>query len=458
MENSTKNPTETVYKKIQGVPLRRMIIVIAIVLVLICVLLFVGLYFTFRGYKRLINVTQDYVEQEERAKDMMISSDYLTEQAREFAETGNKEYLDNYFTEAEETKRRDNALAYIKELFPDSDAYKNLLKAIDESVKLMDTEYKAMRLKAESMGEDLSTYPQKVREIPLSAEEAALGAEEKAEKARLILFDHKYTSTKDKISASTNECLKQLVKELDARQDEAEYRLRFALTYEGGLIIVFILLALLAIVMTYNQVFNPLIRSIAIIEKDSPLPLQGAYELRMLAYTYNVMYEANRKSKTHLKFNAEHDALTGTLNRRAFDKVCESAKEEPLALLIMDVDNFKIINDTHGHLAGDQVLIDLVKTMQANFRSNDCIFRIGGDEFAVILFGMEESNEQIILKIFNRINYALAENAKNGAPEVTISAGVAFGSNLERETLEHADLALYESKKGGKCACSFYKQ
>ena len=193
------------------------------------------------------------------------------------------------------------------------------------------------------------------------------------------------------------------------------------------------------------------------IENDAPLPVQGAYELRMLAYTYNLMYDINRRNRNNLLFKADHDALTGALNRNAFERIQEATEEGKLAFLILDIDNFKQINDKYGHLVGDRVLIKVVGLIRKNFRADDCIFRIGGDEFVIVLFGIDKDSRSVIQNIFKRINDALAKDPQEGDPEVTISAGVAFGEKIDEELMRHADHALYKSKGAGKSTCSFYE-
>ena len=441
-----------------GMPMKRTITIFAIIMTIVSACLVAGLFFNLMNYNDLIRVTRDYVSWEEKVKEMVSSSDYLTEQVRLFVETGDRKHMDNYFTESDQTRRREDALEFIAERFPLSDAYTSLDNAMNESRKLMFTEYKAMRLKAESMGDDLSTYDRRVTSVLLSEEERALSNAEKAALARTILFDQKYSSSKEKIINQTDDCLKNLVGKLEEEQADAEFRLRFAMIYELVLIASYIFLSIFIVILTSRRVFTPLIHSIPFIENDSPLPVQGAYELRMLAYAYNLMYESNRRSKNRLKFKAEHDALTGALNRNAFEKVLTSSEEGNVAFLILDVDNFKQINDNHGHLAGDKVLTRVVELMRENFRTEDSIFRIGGDEFAVVLFGIDENSLKIIQNKYDRINESLTEDAKAGAPEITLSAGVAFGERIDTSLMERADTALYESKAAGKACCSFFKE
>ena len=444
-------------KGLQGMPMKRTITIYATIMTVLSVFLIVGIVFNWMNYGDLIRVSNDFVVWEEKSKGMIVASDYLSEQARMFVETGERQYMDNYFTEANETRRREAALAFVQKKFPGSESQTHLENALAESQKLMATEYKAMLLKGKAIGDDIFTYEEEVRNVELTEEEAALSAADKTYLAHVILYDAAYSLAKEAISGETDSCLKDLVKELGKEQNDAEFRLRLAMIYELVLIAAFIFLSIFIVILTTKRVFTPLIHSIRYIESDSPLPVSGAYELRMLAYTYNLMYETNRRNKTRLEFKAEHDALTGALNRTAFDRVMSGAEEGKVAFILLDIDNFKQINDNYGHFAGDQVLRELVGAVRDNFRSEDNVFRIGGDEFAIVLFGIDENSKQILQNKFNSINASLAEDAKNGAPQVTISAGVAFGEALDPDLMKNADAALYESKAAGKSCCSFFK-
>lgn len=454
---SKKNDTVK-EKKRKGISLKRMSVIVVVSTAVISLLLLIGVYMTVRSYRSLIKVSREYVTWQTKAEDMMVSSDYLTEQVRDYAETGDEIYLQNYFREANDTRRRDDALLFIEMHFPESEQYVALQNAMTESVSLMDTEYYAMRLKAESIGTDISGLPVEVRSVVLTSEDAALSVGEKDARSRRILFDEEYVNKKTQIANSTNECLAKLIVELEQRQEKAENALRVALILELVLILLFIALSAFVVFLTRRQVFKPLIRSISLIEKDSPLPLRGAYELRILADTYNQMYETNNRNKNSLKFKVNHDSLTGVKNRRAFDKVKLEANYGKVAFLILDVDNFKEVNDTCGHLVGDKMLIEVVELLRAHFRSDDSIFRIGGDEFAVVMFGMGEESMAVIAGKVDAINAALAEQKTDGVPRISISAGVAFGDLIDDKLINEADSALYERKKSGKSGCTFYKE
>ena len=113
--------------------------------------------------------------------------------------------------------------------------------------------------------------------------------------------------------------------------------------------------------------------------------MAGSLEMRYLAQTYNDLYESSRKEQETLSYEASHDALTGLGNRAMFERVRNDCDPATTAMILIDIDYFKEVNDTYGHEAGDQLLKRAAKVFRAGFRSEDCVCRIGGDEFAVLM-------------------------------------------------------------------------
>lgn len=443
--------------KVKGIKIKRLSLIIAIATAIISVFLLVGIYFSFVNYQKVLTVSSNYVEWQQTAHKMRETSDYLTEEVRDFAETGNMQHIENYFNEAENNKNRDKALAYIKEHFPDSGLYALLESAFKQSVELMDTEYYSMRLKIEASGYDVSEFPQKIQDVVLKPEDAALNNENKEQLARQILFDNAYMTAKEKINTDTNNCINQLIDELKTRQTNAESNMHFAFTFEVVMIIIFIGYSVFIIIITSRQVFDPIMRSIPLIENDAPMPVEGAHELRVLAKTYNTMYNAHHQEASSLKFKTEHDALTGALNRRALDKLQVAANDGKVAFIIVDVDNFKQVNDTHGHLVGDKILKKVVSYLRLYLRSDDRIFRIGGDEFAVVMFGVDQTAKNDIKEKVDGINKNLSEEKVEGLPPISLSVGVAFGNMIDQTLISNADNALYNRKQSGKAGVTFHE-
>lgn len=155
------------------------------------------------------------------------------------------------------------------------------------------------------------------------------------------------------------------------------------------------------------------------------------------------------------------DELTGIPNRKRYDHVLQDAISEcqetnqPLSLLMMDIDHFKRFNDTHGHLAGDGVLRLVAKTMQANVKGRDLVARYGGEEFSVILpnTGLADAvtvAEQIRNAV--KTKELVKKSTGDSLGHVTLSIGAALHRRGEtpKELIERADSHLYSSKHNGR--------
>ena len=155
------------------------------------------------------------------------------------------------------------------------------------------------------------------------------------------------------------------------------------------------------------------------------------------------------------------DPLTGLKNRRAFEwavaQLMADASDglDGAALLVIDIDHFKQVNDTHGHLLGDKVLRAVAQVLQANIKGRDIVARFGGEEFAVLLLHATPAGA---LAVAEQIRVAIAHGqirtptAGKLVGAITVSAGVAIaapGDSLET-ALERADGALYEAKRSGR--------
>jgi diguanylate cyclase (GGDEF)-like protein len=151
---------------------------------------------------------------------------------------------------------------------------------------------------------------------------------------------------------------------------------------------------------------------------------------------------------------ARSDGLTGLPNQRSFsehmDAVLRAARSSggAIALALFDLDNFKKINDTRGHPAGDQVLRAVARVALREVRLNEEAFRVGGEEFAIVIEGTLEDGECVV----ERVRAAIAAQPRDLLLP-TLSAGVAAFPNqadTRDELVRKADLALYAAKHGGK--------
>ncbi len=164
---------------------------------------------------------------------------------------------------------------------------------------------------------------------------------------------------------------------------------------------------------------------------------------------------ALNNSNRQLTLLTKQDHLTGLLNRRAIDQalVRELARSErfdhQLSLLMIDIDDFKHVNDKHGHVEGDRILQSLSQMIEKHVRDVDYVGRIGGDEFVVILI---ETDKSSAMQIAQRMLKAIAAMAqKDNDIVVTVSIGHALSEGESHVALiEKADKALYQAKRAGK--------
>ena len=169
------------------------------------------------------------------------------------------------------------------------------------------------------------------------------------------------------------------------------------------------------------------------------------------------------RKEQRLREIAEHDQLTGLTNRTSFHARLTSALEEserygPVALMFIDLDNFKHINDTLGHDAGDDLLIQVSQRLRDQIRKVDTISRVGGDEFTVILTHL--SNQTAVKMVAEKLLKALSEPFTLGEKNVyvTCSIGIAVVKEMtdRKQFLKQADIALYKAKESGRNQYRFY--
>lgn len=166
-----------------------------------------------------------------------------------------------------------------------------------------------------------------------------------------------------------------------------------------------------------------------------------------------------KKREEWMQYKMEHDELTGTLNRTAFNRVTKLLEDNltPFALILLDIDNFKTINDTHGHDVGDEVLSQLITALNEKMRSVDKIFRIGGDEFAIIMnrITLEQANR--VKSLINQVN-EITMSDMNDVPPFSISAGVTFSICYNENVFHNADKALYRTKETTRKGCTVFEE
>ena len=397
----------------------------------------------------------DYSAYQTAFSDMKDASAYLTSESRYFAATGDREHLDNYMTEVNVTKRRDKALETISGGSYGDALTDDIERAAGTSNELALIEMYAMSLAAESYGLDISDAGFDEFGIALTEEDHSLTPDDKRDKAISMLFDDRYADMKDTIEGSVYTGVQKLVGQIEETEQSSLSELRRLLGILTVLTVILAACALAAIIITMRMLALPMKKGIEAIRKDEKLSTRGAYEYAALADAYNREHEKKAVSMEALSYEASHDELTGIYNRKMFEQKRLEVMSGDCALIIVDVDLFKSINDTYGHSTGDEVIKKTARLLADSFRSNDYVCRIGGDEFAVLLSSIKPEYSEPILEKIQSIRDRLRGNGD--LPDVTLSIGIAFRDSDSAEDLfKKADAALYESKRNGRNRTTVY--
>jgi len=200
-----------------------------------------------------------------------------------------------------------------------------------------------------------------------------------------------------------------------------------------------------------------LVLMISILYGDVPaLELSAIFATILMTSMFGYFYSKNIEEK-HNKLTqlAIKDSLTGVGNRRALDaKLSELVTKQArrssiLSLIMIDIDNFKLINDDHGHIVGDQILVQIARIIEGRIRSTDTLYRFGGEEFVIVPLDMKLKATQ---KLAEQLRILVENHALVPDNPVTISLGVAEYKQDESSTswMKRADEALYRAKNGGR--------
>lgn len=410
----------------------------------------------FRAVKQAIN---KFILCEQSSKIIKESANYLTETARLFVVSHDTLYAEDYLKEITTTRRRETAMESLKSVCNEQDlALQRLEIAMKQADDLMQMELYAIRLTYEVIG-GTQSLPEQIATIEISEKDK--GSKDKMQKvATETIFGQGYLIYKDRINDNCDITVSSIEQQI---QEEMNLNAKKLGSSIGNLQVFFFVLLMVNVLIfiAYGRlVLSPLKKFSVSIKKDEKLEVIGSVEFKNLAESYNEIYDQKVQNEKSLLKKAEYDALTGILNRHAFEEICttSSQKKQKVALLLVDLDNFKYINDTYGHAGGDTVLKEVARLLVDTFRKGDYVCRIGGDEFAVILPDFEPPFSTLIREKINHINDLLCD-MKDDIKPVSISVGAALSNKGYSDQLyKDADSALYKVKEQGKRGCEIFNE
>ena len=448
--------------QVHGVSLKLIGWIVSAFAVIISALLVVSLQLISHEDDVVNHTYQNYLMLKNASNDVQLASDYLTEQVRLFVINGEKEYMDNYFKEANVTKRRQNAKDQIHELTEDTkehdEIHKSIESAFDESMGLMNLEYYAMKLICLDQNISYSSYDYDncVEKYTIGIDEVA--PEDRREKALDAVFGKDYLASKTIITNNVNSALETIDVLMHKNVDEAADDLKRLFVFQTIVVIIHVVCIGTAIIFMHLFVLMPMNAAVKSLLKDEEVHVRSNREFNYLADTYNKMHAQNERVKERLVYEAEHDKLTGLYNRTGYDSLYRRMRLSRTIFVLLDVDKFKEVNDSMGHEMGDKVLIRIAGILEKHFsEDNAYVFRIGGDEFAILIEDVDPDLDFDIVKKCKKIEEELTK-PQGRIPGTTLSIGVAHGTidDTTDSLFKKADIALYKVKSAGRANVFLY--
>ena len=440
--------------------------------IVIVALLVASLYMLSFEFKNVKKTTEEYVSLKASAMDVQLASDYLTDQARSFVVTGEDDFVFNYFKEKIDTKRRENALLALHNKLGDIQAYRDLSNAVDSSVALENTEYYAMLLTVSAFNKNYDpdlyetaankSYCQEIQNrvmtLELKSEDTSLTAEEQKQRAIGYVYGGNYQKQKHDISANINASIANIDALLEKNVFDSSEQLNRVLMIQQILIIFLVVFFVIAVLFIRNGLLKPINSAVSKISNREFLDgSHGLREYRYLVAAYNEAREISINNAEKLTYIAEHDKLTGVLNRMGYESVYRDLYLDKTVFILIDLDDFKSINDNYGHHVGDRTLKKISDTLTKYF-ANDFVCRIGGDEFAVLIFDYKDGIKEDLKNRFEAMKQDLLDT-KDDLPKESLSVGIAFGTKEDNtdSLYRKADRAMYYIKTHDKSGYCFYE-
>ena len=446
----------------KGISLKLIGWIVSAMAVVVSALLVVSLQLIKHEDQVVSQTYQNYLQLKDVSNDVQLASDYLTEQVRLFVVNGEKEHMDNYFKEANITKRRDNAKQAIHDLTEDTpehdQIHSNIESAFNESMSLMNIEYYAMKLICLDQNIPFSTYDSDHCIENYTTGIDAIAPENRKTEALNAVFGDAYLDSKAIITTNVNAALETIDALMHTNVDKAAEDLKRLIAFQTVIIIIHIVFVGSAIIFMHIFVLRPMNAAVKSLVNNEEVHVRSNREFNYLAKTYNKVRAQNERVKERLVYEAEHDKLTGLYNRTGYDSLYRRMKLNRTIYILLDIDRFKEVNDSLGHEMGDKVLVRTAGALEKCFNEDNAyVFRIGGYEFAILIEDASVDMDTQVVQRCKKLDEELSR-AQGKIPGTTLSIGVAHGTiDDTTDTLfKKADIALYKVKQAGRANVSLY--
>lgn len=435
----------------RGISINAINIVFVLVVVLFSIAILFNDYAVQQKHMRSFNLQKTLIACSDAANALKDDSDRLTLCVNTYLETKSPDEMKEYYSIID-NRLREQEVQRAENFHADCTT---LRQALDLSNELAVRETDAFALIATANG-TIDEAPEQVRRYQLTPEEKAMSEADMTERAHKLIHGEEYNRYKRRIYSRISNFEDQVLAgtENTLMEDTKQISVNLSRLNKIALIGNFVVIALA--LLLYRKVTVVLRGFVVSISKSQLMKESGTAELKYLARTFNKYVKEHNARQDELRRMAEVDALTGVASRRALeDYIMQRLNDADIegVFIFLDIDDFKLINDTYGHDAGDAVLVQLADVINEIFESKAFVGRFGGDEFVVWLDGGRSADVDYIKEKISKINDAF-EGTKRPMI-ITVSAGAALckGGDKYSDVIKAADNALYDVKKRGKCGC-----
>ena len=452
MQNNQLQNTNETQRALHPLRIRTVGTIAAIVSVIIAFAALIMLARVSDAFNESQKIHRNYTEYSRVTSDLVTCSDKLTSLARLYVATGDEADLTDYAEQLSTLEQNTDQVSALKDLLAGTKAYSSLFDASAEANSVAKREMRAVVLATQA--HKVKELPRELRDITINDEQAKLSSDEKLELASELLVGEQHRIGKDIIVSRVNNSTASMVELMRDAEATSTDRLDGLFGGLRTIIIALLLIILVTLLANFRLIIVPMIRYAQNIRDGEKLARSGASELRLVTDAYNAMYEDLISKNQMLTYEAEHDSLTGVLNRGMYDKLL-AEDDGIVAILVIDIDYFKQVNDTFGHQAGDAILKKVADALAESFNDDAQVCRIGGDEFSLVITNPRISRSDIEWRI-GLIRTKLTEPSAE-TPAITLSVGVAFYSSMTntRDLYRAADEALYRVKEASRNDIAF---
>lgn len=446
----------------KGLRLYNFSVAMAIGMLVLCICLLYTTVEVSQNYDGVMQTTEEYVHWSENALKVHEASEYLTEQVRLFAQTGERAYMENYFLETYITQRRTKVLQEIEDYYDDSDTelLQELERAIYESQRLTEREYYAMKLICIGMGLSTQYIPPEIREAAFKMGDTSLSPEEQRQKGKDLLYDTEYQKAKKSIYAHLNTFVAQILEETGEKRENGILNFLGAINMQRMFIGTLVLLGVIMLLVVRKMITEPLLRFIKRIRERAMLDIVGVEELQVLAREYNELYAALAAEATDFQYRPENDPLTCVMHQDTYREIAEALQEndEPMALVIFRMDHFAALVEKYDDYTIDWMIRKAAALLAEQAELKDHVFRTDRAEFAAIFMDVDRKKQTDVEVLFQKIN-ADALHPDDSLPAFSLSAGAAFSERGWQKALSgKAREALLQAHKRGEVEICFYEE